>query len=252
MYDEFVQNDAPVDVDVDYTYDASTRKIAVTVNAKFAADLNGTYRFNAVITEDNVTGTSSGYAQTNYYAGGAYGPMGGYENLASKVPAADMVYDHVARAILGTFNGWPNSIPSTTITSGETFSHTFTYTVPSSQNPDNINVVGWVSDFTTGEILNADEGFLWEATGLRENNNQASLSIFPNPSNGMFNISLKGFSTDVNIKVANIAGQIVQSKSHNITPNRINQLDLENLDSGIYFVTVSDKNSEITSKVIVK
>ena len=44
------------------------------VTAEFVTQLSGiNYRLNLVLTEDNVTGTGSGYAQTNYYAGGGYG-----------------------------------------------------------------------------------------------------------------------------------------------------------------------------------
>ena len=56
-----------------------------------------------VIVEDSVRGTASGYAQANYYSGGGNGPMGGYENLPSTIPASQMTYNHVARVLAGGF-----------------------------------------------------------------------------------------------------------------------------------------------------
>jgi hypothetical protein len=38
--------------------------------------------------------------------------MGGYENLPSPIPAAQMVYQEVARAILPSFNGVAGSVPA--------------------------------------------------------------------------------------------------------------------------------------------
>ena len=66
----------------------------------------------AVVVEDGVRGTGSGYNQVNAYSGGANGPMGNYHNLPNPVPAAQMVYDHVARAILGNWVGTEASLPT--------------------------------------------------------------------------------------------------------------------------------------------
>ena len=53
------------------------------------------------LTEDGVRRVmTSGYNQVNAYAGNALGPMGGFESLPNPVPAAQMVYDHVARVLL--------------------------------------------------------------------------------------------------------------------------------------------------------
>ena len=107
----------PASIDVSYAVVGSN--IEVTVTANFVGNLTGDYRLAAVITEDDVTGTASGYNQANYYSGGGAGAMGGYESLSDPVPAADMHYDHVARAlgdnqILGTPGSLPASIAAGT------------------------------------------------------------------------------------------------------------------------------------------
>ena len=66
----------------------------------------------------------SGYNQSNAYAGGGNGVMGGFETLPSSVPAAQMVYDHVARVIAPSFTGYANSFPAV-VNSGE--SHTINF-----------------------------------------------------------------------------------------------------------------------------
>ena len=89
---------------------SKTINVSATFRTVFAS---ANYRLGVVIIEDNVTGTASGYNQTNSYAGGANGAMGGYESLPNPVPAASMVYDHVGRALLGGFAGQANSVPTT-------------------------------------------------------------------------------------------------------------------------------------------
>ena len=82
-----------------------------------------------ILTEDGVTGTSSDYAQANAYANNANGPMGGYENLPNPVPASQMVYDHVGRAIPTGYDGVAGSIPANVV-SNEVNVYNVEYAVP--------------------------------------------------------------------------------------------------------------------------
>jgi hypothetical protein len=103
----------PAAISVTNTWDNATRQIDATVTAHFVTTFAASnYRLAIVVVEDDVTGTASGYNQTNYYAGGGNGPMGGYESLPSPVPAAQMVYDHVGRSLLGGYNGQAGSVPA--------------------------------------------------------------------------------------------------------------------------------------------
>lgn len=89
-----------IDVFIDnVSWNASTRLLTFRVNATTVAAFNGSYRFNASITEMQVHGTTSKYDQHNYYSDGSMGAMGGFEKKTDPVPAADMYYDFVGRAI---------------------------------------------------------------------------------------------------------------------------------------------------------
>ena len=146
---------APASVSIEtISWDPATREISIEVSSQFIADLSNV-RFNAVIAEDSVTGTTSGYAQSNAYSGGASGTMGGYENLPNPVPAADMVYMHVAREILGGWDGTDGSLPAS-IAAGETYSYTYDYTMPEDWDVNNLEFIGLLIDQNTGEIINAN------------------------------------------------------------------------------------------------
>ena len=150
----FLSSTPPVGVAVTTSFNDATRELDISVSGDFTQDLSGDYRFAAIVVEDGVTGPSPSYDQSNAYSGGTYGPMGGYENLPSPVPASLMVYDHVGRYLAGGYDGQTGSLPAS-ITNGETHSYDFSYTVPSDYNEAYIYVIGLVINGQTGEVVNA-------------------------------------------------------------------------------------------------
>lgn len=70
-------------------------------------------------------------------------------------------------------------------------------------------------------------------TGLNENEfERLIISIYPNPTQGIINIDLKGSFTDFEIVVYNVLGQTLK------TIRNQKQIDLSNLSSGHYFISV--------------
>ncbi len=247
-----IEVQALVSVGITTEYDANSRDLTATVTATFAGNANGNYRINAIVVEDNVTGTGSGYNQSNYYAGGDYGPMGGYENLPSTVPAADMVYRHVGRTILGGWSGSANSIPSQVV-EGEEYAKTYTYNVPSGYDDSEITVVGLVINQETGEIMNAEESSSilsakeLEAYGF-------DFKLFPNPAQTTSNILLKLENAGhVSYAIYDVSGKQVASKDlGTVAPGEyLHEINIENLNSGMYFISITTGYNQITRKLSV-
>jgi hypothetical protein len=72
--------------------------------------------------------------------------------------------------------------------------------------------------------------------------------IYPNPSIGVFNIELE--TTDrVNLSVLDLAGKVVRAEQYAATTHR---LDLSNLVSGIYLLTLETTEGHAISKLIVE
>ncbi len=154
---EYAARVAPVDPSIHATLDVATKELSVEASAEFVTQLSDVdYRLNVVLIEDGVTGSGSGYAQANYYAGGGAGPMGGYEDLPDPVPAEQMVYNHVARDILGGWAGFAGSVPSELV-AGDVAVHSLTYELSASWAPLHMHAVVMVIDQQTGQILNADQ-----------------------------------------------------------------------------------------------
>jgi len=144
------------------TWDAGTRELTVETASNFAMDLTETsYNLSMVIVETGLSGTTSQWNQANYYSGGAYGDLIDWDgtnwaDLPNPVPAADMVYNHVGRVLVGGWNGVPGIIPAD-VNYGNAYTYEFTYTLDENFNPEQVDLVVMLIDATTGFIANAYE-----------------------------------------------------------------------------------------------
>ncbi|MCD4729419.1 MAG: Omp28-related outer membrane protein, partial [Bacteroidales bacterium] len=184
---ESISKVAPAELTIENKeYNAVTEELSFTLTASFVAPVSD-YRLNAVIIENEVTGTDDGWAQYNAYAGGANGPMGGFENLPDPIPAEDMVYQDVARALLGGWHGVEGSLPAT-VNAGETHSYDFTITLSDDWDINHLEIVGMLIDNATGEIENAtkDEALI---TGVPTVDANSLVIVYPNPAKDEIRIS---------------------------------------------------------------
>jgi uncharacterized delta-60 repeat protein len=78
----------------------------------------------------------------------------------------------------------------------------------------------------------------------------SSITIYPNPSEGIFNIDFKGYDEQkFDITVHNTLGQLIYQGV--VTPENTNQIDLTRFESGSYFISLVN-NKEIINKVVIK
>ncbi|MEZ4922097.1 MAG: T9SS type A sorting domain-containing protein [Crocinitomicaceae bacterium] len=85
----------------------------------------------------------------------------------------------------------------------------------------------------------------WVDAGVEEEVIEG-LSIYPNPSNDVINIS----STNIDqLMIVNALGQTIQTI---VKPKSIETIDISNLEAGIYFVQVKRGNATRTEKFTVK
>ncbi|MGB0915785.1 MAG: Omp28-related outer membrane protein, partial [Crocinitomicaceae bacterium] len=235
-------------------WDAGTRVLEVTVTADFQMAADDSYRLACAITEDGVTGTDAGYAQTNYYAGGGSGVMGGYEILPSPVPAADMVYDHVARGIQPSFEGEANSFPAT-VNAGEQHSVTFTFTLPADWNEDNIHVIGMLID-GAGRIDNAGKSTISSNSGINDLNANPtqSFNIFPNPATTSATVEIiVENESEVQLSIFDMSGKEVASRDYGTlnTTSTVN-VNTSSFEAGVYIVELTVNNVKMTKRLAIK
>lgn len=87
------------------------------------------------------------------------------------------------------------------------------------------------------------------SVGVEENSNLQSpaLLIYPNPSNGIFNVGMNAEQAE--IKVFNITGQLVKQTVLN---NSYGIFDISNQPKGMYFIKIKTSNETIITKVIIQ
>jgi PKD repeat protein len=124
-------------------------------------------------------------------------------------------------------------------------SHTYTspgrYTVSLKATNNNGS-----NTMTVANYINLKENCI--VAGIMEDKNEFSANIFPNPTNGYFTIELIGYSNQTNIEIYNTSGGVVFQHTTN---ERINNIDLNGVSAGFYFVKIiSDKNVEIKKLII--
>lgn len=80
-----------------------------------------------------------------------------------------------------------------------------------------------------------------------------NFSIYPNPNKGQFNIKLNTSSSNkVMVTVFDIRGRKIYDNSFENTSNFNQAINLNNVQSGMYLVKVSDGDKQATKKIIVQ
>ena len=246
-------------MDIAAKYDAATKMMSVSVETTIESAISGDYRIACVIVEDDVTGTTSGYNQSNAYAGGGSGVMGGYEKLPNPVPAAQMVYDHVGRAIAPTFSGLPNAFGASA-SAGQKFIHNFTFDIDPSWDLTQMHVVSMFID-KTGMIDNggtihyndAIKKAFKDGTAVLAsqdlNGPDTRMALQPNPSDKQFDIAIFGaMNGQSSLEIVDMQGKVVYQSQQLSSKMTIPSQDWS---AGVYLVRLNE-NGQVFQKKFVK
>lgn len=253
FYIDRMTDEPTIVINQNVDYDESTRKITVTSYVKFLEEMNGDFGIAVVYTENDVTGTTSTYGQVNAYSGGCNGEMGGYENLPATVPAASMVYNHVARNIVGTFTGnasaVPDENPAESIISFES-----SYTHPVSFDVTEMHAITLFIDKASGDIVNAEQTAIPNLfVGTNDPNEIVSVSMFPNPVQDAATIKMNlKESSDVQMRIMDAYGKVsIERNYSNISGEQRLPFQVGNLASGAYLLSVTAKGQTVTKPFVI-
>lgn len=241
-------------------YDMQQRKLTVVVRALFTGNESGDLRLNMAITEDDVTGTGSGYNQVNADNGTVGHPYYGMGN-----PIVGFKHKHVLRAYLGGTWGDAGIIPAT-VGLGTSVSHTYTYTVPATWDETKLELVAFVSRFdgtalTDRMVLNGEEFDLSTVTVGRTEMNASNYELEIN-GNPLTEQSKIVFSTteagNYRLEVVNMLGQVVANLGegfadkgiHTTIWNGQNNAGVA-VENGMYLIRLLSENGQAVSKRIL-
>lgn len=230
-FDEIAANNPPAILGVSELsgkYD-SEGNVGITSSVTFTFrtdNSEGRYRMSYYITEDNV----GPYNQTNKYAGGGYGKMGGWETKGSQV---ETIYNEVARVLVGDITGIENSIPQRQLNADRPYPY-YTECKLAKVTTNPYYLTAFIIDNNTGAVVNAKQVTLEyeEESGLTD---AAASKLAVRGINGA--VEFAGEYTSV--AIYNVAGQLVATAAGESTVA---------LPAGLYIIKADNK----VSKVIVK
>lgn len=254
----------PVSIDAKSTYDETSKKLTLSVDVKVFTYLNSkSLRANAYVIQDGMTGTGTGWNQTNAYNNTTGHPMAGRGN-----PIIGYIHDKVERRLLGGTWGEKWRIKTGPITSTDFEKYTFNFddVVNEIENASKAHLVVFVSDsgaMGTNDYLvhNAlkiglNEEIISKVVDLSAGSSISNVTIneninlYPNPSNGQFVIDFSS-ATQQNstIQIFNLLGMNVYNKEVRINQgvNKVS-IDASTLNSGIYFLNIDNQKVKFTIK----
>ncbi len=91
-----------------------------------------------------------------------------------------------------------------------------------------------------------------EDLSIDESTLDNSLSIYPNPTNGEFTVEFNsGSGEDINIGVYDIRGRAIYTKTYNSVSRFEDVIRLNEVQSGVYLLNISDGPKKVTKKIVV-
>jgi len=230
-----------------------TPKVRVTFSEDAAA---ANYNFSVVLTEDDLSSDLTSWNQANNYAGGAVGPMGGWELFGTSVPSTAWPYDHVGRGLVGGYNGIEGTTGDYLAGEGETVELP-SFTMDASWVKENMHVVAIVTN-AQGNIVNAisysyEDALANEFTSVKEIEDASLASVYPNPVSDVANIIVDTKETsDVTLEIIDMMGKTVAKRNlGTISGKRTVNVDVNDLTNGVYLFKVNAGQFFSSKKVMV-
>jgi subtilisin-like proprotein convertase family protein len=154
--------------------------------------------------------------------------------------------DSGANIVCGTNPGISGVVKSTQMLSafnGQNSTGTWTLRILDGFNQDGGSLNNWSINICTIQPLSIDE----------QEGAISNLAIYPNPNNGNFNIQFTSTSgNEININVHDLRGREIFNKKYSNNGLFNENLQLSNVQSGIYLVTIQDGSSKITKKIVIE
>lgn len=242
--DTVVNQNADVNIGFSSQYDMTTRLLTINVEAYYTSTSSTALNFlQVVLTEDSIVGMQYD---------GSY-PLNNHFN-------PDFLHMNTFRDNINGFGG--DTI--TTTTAGTLISRTYTYTVPIAYknvlcNPFNCNLTVYIAEEKaatgqqsfTGKVINAVRARVGSGvvSEIQTQNEKFHFEIYPNPSNGNFNL-VTDQSSNERFEIVDMIGKSIYSGSFR---NGFAEIDLSRMSNGIYFLkSMSEKTSDKYKLVLAR
>ncbi len=91
-----------------------------------------------------------------------------------------------------------------------------------------------------------------DATGINDPVDQNGLNIFPNPSKGIFNVSVNSTTRNSQIEITDVAGKIIYYSIIQPSNGKPEEINLEQFANGIYFLKLTNDAATSVRKLVIE
>ena len=156
------KNKAAVSVNIKHSYDAASRKMDITVSGESSFATDGKFLLSVLVKENRLVGKQADY----YYAWGDY-------------MWKEFMHARVVRGMLTPAMG------DTIVMNNQTYSKTYSYTIPAGWVAENCCVVAYVTPVSNLPVINAEQVVLVEGTTGGEEYNPYGITESKGPNNNI-------------------------------------------------------------------
>lgn len=199
----------------------------------------------------NVNITSANNSDLWYAVRAPWQPAG-LQQLASGICAGsantDLTFDDEGAAVdCGSTNNGDNVIPQVALSfaDGQDAQGTWVFFLT------DVVVDGTTSTWNSTTITICEQETI-PVLAVDQFNLETTFSVYPNPNNGEFTIKFSGASGNVDLQVYDIRGRSVFNKNYTETGDFNQNINLGNVQSGMYILNVNDGSKTVTKKIIVQ
>ncbi len=229
-----------------YSTTISEEQQYITTFYNYVKDINSIYNLNAELVQTEV---GSKTFTLNVTAEKLSEYFGNDQIVVMAALAEDINYNW---GVAGKINNlvrvmYPNANGTVATFDGNNqFSTSYTITVSDDYDITKCKVVVWVENHTQGRVMQSKRFMVSDYYVVDVAEENVVNSIYPNPSEGMFNISGENIES---IEVYDITGKLVMQQQVNANNTTI---DLTNKAKGVYTLKSYNGNNVSVSKLIVE
>ena len=125
---------------------------------------------------------------------------------------------------------------------GQSMNGTWTLTILDSYNGDGGSINSWSLNLCNTIVALSNSENIFQ-----------NFALYPNPNDGSFNVKFNSNSTnDINIAVFDMRGREIFKKAYQNSGLFEQNLQLNNVQAGVYLVSIQDGDSKIVKKIVVE
>jgi hypothetical protein len=131
----------------------------------------------------------------------------------------------------------------------EGFGDTFTGSIPA----QTVSTIYYLIEAMDDEWVSEYTGSYSITTGINDPASFVSVHIYPNPSNGQFNIELNAQKAGkFDIEIVNVLGQVIYQKQITQDGTHKDIIDISDKAKGLYYIRITDGTSTKVQKLMIK